>query len=382
MANSPFRIWGGAGELGKGISDRGSVLVNTLADGVDLNDVWAELAAVLELYNNERKTITDLLSFRTVNVADAIAQSISSASFEEATEFGIPAAVRPPADVLKLGFAFKDFDLRTAFTWRFLRDATSEQVTAHVTRVLEADNKLTSGTVLRRLLDPTVQYNEFSQPCYGLWNADGMVPPPYLGRTFAGDHTHYLTTSSTTLDAADVENMINHVKEHGYGYHPAVTLVIITNPIDFDASQMSSWRAGIEYSPGQKPLWDFIPSALMPAWISNEEIHGPVPNADFNGLQVWGSYGGALVIHSNYMPQGYAAVVATGGPNSDVNPVGFREHANLAYHGLRHIPGNGPYPIVDSFYVRSFGVGTRHRGAAVVAQITTNPTYTPPVIET
>jgi hypothetical protein len=46
----------------------------------------------------------------------------------------------------------------------------------------------------------------------------------------------------------------------------------------------------------------------MPAWISNETIHGPVPNAEYNGLQDWGSYGGALLIPSNYVPRYYVAV--------------------------------------------------------------------------
>ncbi|MEZ0354090.1 hypothetical protein [Mycobacterium sp. pR1184] len=369
--------------MAKGISTRGDVLVNMTSDGVDLNEVWSELQDVLELWNVERKSVTDLLSYRTVNVADAIAQSYTSDSFEEATEFGIPQAIRPPADVLKLGYSFKDWDLRTSFTWKFLREATAEQITAHVTRVFEADNKLTTGTVMNRLFNPATQLNEWGHTCYGLWNGDGMVPPPYLGVTFAGDHKHYLTTASTVLDALDVENMLHHVKEHGYGMHPATQLVILLNPLDFDASLMSSWKAGVEYRTGQTPKWDFIPSALMPAWISNETIHGPIPNAEYNGLQVWGSYGGALVIQSNYVPRYYTAVVATGGPNSDANPVGFREHVNPAYQGLRHIPGHGPYPLQDSFYVRGFGVGTRHRGAAVVAQITENLTYTPPTtIET
>jgi hypothetical protein len=75
-------------------------------------------------------------------------------------------------------------------------------------------------------------------------------------------------------------------------------------------------------------------------------------------------------------------VAATGGPNSDANSVGFRQHVNAAYQGLRHIPGKGPYPLVDSFFVRGFGTGTRHRGAAVVAQITTNASYTAPTIAT
>ncbi|MES3639946.1 hypothetical protein Q9Q75_23545 [Mycobacterium intracellulare] len=272
--------------------------------------------------------------------------------------------------------------MRTSFTWRFIREATAEQVTAHLQRVYEADNKLTTGTVFNRLLNPATVLNEWQHTCYGLWNADGMVPPPFLGKNFDGSHSHYLTTASTTLDPADVENMIQHVYEHGYGYHPATQFVLLLNPIDFDASQISAWKAGIEIRPGQTPQYDFIPSALMPAWISNETIHGPIPNADYNGLRVWGSYKNALVIQSYYLPQGYAIVAATGGPNSDANPVGFRQHVNAAYQGLRHIPGHGPYPLVDSFFVRGFGTGTRHRGAAVVAQITTNASYTAPTIAT
>jgi hypothetical protein len=173
--------------------------------------------------------------------------------------------------------------------------------------------------------------------------------------------------------------MLTHVKEHGYGTPSGATMLILVNPLDAEAAAMTAWRAGIEYRSGAPlPKWDFIPSALMPAWISDETIHGQVPASEYNGLEVYGSYGGALLIQSNYVPRYYAAVVATGGPNSDANPVGFREHVNPNYAGLRHIPGRGPYPLQDSFFARGFGVGTRHRGAAVVCQITTNSSYTAP----
>lgn len=86
LTNSRSHIWGGSG-VGdtKGVATRGDVLVNMTADGVDLNQIWAEVQEVNSLWNAERKSITDILSFQTVNVADAIAQSITSASFEEAT---------------------------------------------------------------------------------------------------------------------------------------------------------------------------------------------------------------------------------------------------------------------------------------------------------
>jgi hypothetical protein len=290
----------------------------------------------------ERKSITDLLSYKTVNVADAVPQSISSDSFEEATEFGVPRAIRPPSDVLKLGYSFKDWDISLRATWKFLREATAEQVRAQVTRVLESDNKLTTGHTMNRLFNPQPRQNEWGHTVYGLWSGDGMVPPPYLGNTFDGAHTHYLTTGYTLLEPPDVEQMITHVQHHGYGLTSGKQMVILINPTDFDASGMSSWRANVEVRTGVAAKWDFIPSALMPAWISDETIHGPIPNSEYNGLQVWGSYGGALVIQSNYVPRYYVAVVATGGPGSSLNPVGFRQHVNPVYQGLRHIPGNGP----------------------------------------
>ena len=38
----------------------------------------------------------------------------------------------------------------------------------------------------------------------------------------------------------------------------------------------------------------------------------------------------------------------------------------------------GPYPIVNSYNQRSFGVGVRQRGAAVCIQVTTEPYYAKP----
>lgn len=364
--------------MAKGISTRGDVLVNETADGVNLNDIWEEIQDVLELYNAERSAVASLLSYRTIQVADAVPQSVSSDSFEEATEAGIPRAIRPPSDVLRLGYNFKDWDLRTAFTWKFLRAATAEQVTASVTRVIEADNKNITGAILERLCNPTPVFNEWNHTCYGLWCNDGQTPPPYLGRTFPNSTTHYWTSGSNVIDSQDIEHMIRAIKVKGYG-QVGTTMLILANPDDVDAATMTAWRAGVEYrTGGPLPKFDFIPSALLPAWISDETIHGNVPSSEYNGLEVWGSYNGALLIQSNFVPAGYVIVAASGGPNSDMNPVALREHPNAAYQGLRVIPGHGPYPLQDSFFARGFGTGVRHRSAAVVCKISTSSTYTAP----
>jgi hypothetical protein len=207
-----------------------------------------------------------------------------------------------------------------------------------------------------------------------------MVPPPYLGRTFPGTTTHYLTSQSTQIDSSDVENMIWLLRIKGYGVMPGNQYLILANPDD--GEKMKVWKAGVSYrSDGPIPQFDFIPSALMPAWISMENIHGDIPPADYNGIKVWGSYGNGLLIESNFIPSGYVCVVASGGLDSDTNPIAVREHKNPAYQGLRHIPGHWQnYPLIESFFARGFGVGTRNRGAAVVCQVTASETYTPPAV--
>jgi hypothetical protein len=111
------------------------------------------------------------------------------------------------------------------------------------------------------------------------------------------------------------------------------------------------------------------------------ESVGKVAPGNYNGLKVSGSYGPLWVIENDYVPAGYLAVVSTYGANSPNNCIGFRQHVQVQYQGLRTIPGTQPvYPIQDAFFSRSFGVGVRRRGQAAVMQIKETGTYDVPVI--
>ena len=115
-----------------------------------------------------------------------------------------------------------------------------------------------------------------------------------------------------------------------------------------------------------------------PPYLQPENIVGEPVSGDIHGIPVLGSYGENWLIQSDFVPSGYVAVVASGGPNRLGNMMGFREHNNAAYRGLRQIPGAGPYPLVNSYSQRSVGVGVRQRDAAVCIQVTTNASYSKP----
>jgi len=374
MANT-LLIRGGDGNRG-GYSTRGGVLVNKTADGVDLNTMWGELIDATSVYNQQRSAIASLLSYETTATGDAVLQSVVGELFEEASEFGVATGVSEP-NYLKLGYRLKDYDLALRSTWRYLRDASSAQIQDRVRRIYEADNNLVTGLVLQRLFSPAPYTNDQLLTCYGLWSGDGIAPPANMGQTFDGTHTHYLTTNSTTLTATHIELLIKHVQHHGYGTVQAAQLILFIHPDDVEASGISAWRAGVAVG-GVTPKYDFIVSSSAPAYLTTEHVEGTPPPPEYNSLPVLGSYGGAYVIQSYFIPKGYVALAASAGPNSSDNPVALRQHANPAYQGLRLIPGSGPYPLQDSFFARSIGTGVRHRGAAVVCQIVNSTTYVEP----
>ncbi|MBN7298204.1 hypothetical protein [Mycobacteroides abscessus] len=363
----------------QGIQASGDVLVNSLADGTDINAVWEDLIAAFDLYNSERTTIASLLSFKTINSSDAVPQSVGSASFEVATEHGLPKSAGTPADALLLGYDFDDFDLRTAFTWKFLRNADRRQVDAVINGVMESDNKLVTGTILRRLFDPAEGVNEFGARVFGLYTGnDGITPPNFLGNSFPSNTNHYLATQAAQIDSQDIEDALALVRAKGYGLDSSSQLLIIANPVE--SEQIQTWRSGKESrSGGPIAKHDFVPSVKAPPYLQPENIVGQPISGDYYGREVLGSYGPAWLLETSFVPAGYVAVVASGGPNSERNAVGMREHTNVAYQGLRTIPGNFQgYPLIDAFYQRSFGVGVRQRGSAVCLQVTAGSTYTAP----
>ncbi|WP_240431340.1 hypothetical protein [Mycobacterium kyogaense] len=374
-------IFGGTQPTQMGIASTGDVLVSRTVDNVDLNEIWESVVAGFEEWNSHRTQLSDLLAYRTTVPGEAVPQGISSPPMERLTEYGVPNAANVPASAYILGFEINDFGLRSAFTWQALRRMTAEQVYAHINTVFHSDNRLVTGTILKRLFDPAQKFNDEGFACKGLFNLDGQIPAPYLGNTF-GDSTHYWKSGAAQIDSGDIEDAIKTIRAKGYGVDASSQLLILASSIE--SENIQSWRQGLESRPSSGIIakHSFIPSKKAPAYLQPDNIIGEPVSGDFHGIEVLGSYGPAWLVESAFIPAGYVAVVATFGPNNERNCIGVREHPIEVYRGLLAVPGLGPYPITDSTYIRTFGTGVRQRGAAVAIQIGTGSTYVAPTIAT
>jgi len=167
---------------GMAIGDSSDALVNQTADGVDLSTIWEEVKTVVGGYNQLKDGLVSLLTYATTNPADAIPQDLRPSRMELASEGGVPRSIPPEVPYLKVGYTFRDYDLRSGLGWKFIRDASAEQVRAQITRLIEADKFTVQSTVLQRMLDGTEDANEWSHRCFGTYTgADSIKPPSFMG---------------------------------------------------------------------------------------------------------------------------------------------------------------------------------------------------------
>lgn len=352
-------------------------LVTKTIDGQDLNELWSEFQKSVSINNESRTRVVQLLTFPVTNLIDRVAQ-VSTARFEQASEYGEPRGIRPKTSYFNLGYDFEWYDLAARFTWKFLAEAPASQVEAINAMALEADNVL----IFEKVMDAIYKGNTNREadiadqivPVYGLYNADGTVPPNYKNNTFEGTHTHYMASGAANVEPEDLDDLYDNIAEHGYTTENGYNHLLLVAEREARVIRNFKILSGA--------TWDFVPAQGTPAeWMDRDSVlvNGGQPPSKYQGMNVVGSYGPWLIIKDDLFPTGYITGIATGGPEALTNPVGFRQHANTSLRGLRLVKGPTPdYPLIDSFYQRGFGTGIRQRGGSAVMQITANPTYTPP----
>jgi hypothetical protein len=357
----------------RGTNEFADVVTQSL-DGADLNAMWREFQRSINILNADRDPLVNMMTFPVTDPTERVMVPIAE-DFEEATEYGEPKGIRLGQPYV-FGYDFKWYDLAIRYTWLFLYESTAEQIRALNAEALEADNRLVFTKVFKAIFNKTNSTAEINQQninVYRFYNADGFVPPPYKGTTFAGSHTHYITSGAATMDAGDIDVLEDHLYHHGYRVNNGYRLVLMLNRQE--GAVIRTFKAGLG-SPVAK--YDFIPSAGVGGGVILPQgtIVGR-PGDTVRG-QI-GTYGPFIVVEEDYIPAGYVFAFATGGDRNIGNPVGLREHQRSELRGLRLVKGpDRDYPLTDSFYQHGLGAGIRHRGAGVLMQITAAGTYTTP----
>lgn len=367
-----------------GYSTQADAVVSQTRDGFDLNTLWAEFQATLEIFNERRNTLVSMLTFDVTDPIERVPQ-VGSVDFEDASEFGVPKGIRLKQSYFSLGYDFRDYDIALRYTWKFLRDHDVRQVQAQHNGVLEGYNRLVFRRVMEAIFDNRnrlADINEENVPVYPLYNADTTVPPAYKGTTFDGTHTHYLVSNGVDVsgkihvDSEDLDTMKLKIAEHGYGTEQGTTFVLLANSVDM--KDIRTFRAGVVNFNSVTAAYDFIPSVNSPTIITPNAtgLIGSTPPSSFGGLPVVGTYNNVILIEEDYIPPNYLFMFGTGGTGNLQNLVGLRQHANTNYRGLRLLPGNQQgYPLVESFYSVGFGTGVRQRAGGVVLQLKASGNY-------
>lgn len=373
-------VAGGAPRHGTHTADD---VVTQTADGRDLNQIWSDFMDLIEAVNATRTPLINFLTYPTDRPVEAVAQPGDGVDFEEASEFGEPVGSRIVPSYFNMAFSFKWYDLAARYTWQYLADATASMVDSVANAAVEAYGRKLLFEILRTIFNSTngaatIQGNPYT--VYKFYNNDGTVPPTYKTNTFLSTHNHYLTTGEATLEGNDLDVLIlDDLASHGYSMENGYRLVIMVHRTQGDV--IRTFRAG-QGTPAAR--YDFIPAQGQPGQIMllNQTIFGAnQPSNTLNGLNVIGSYGPALIVQDDWMPQTHVFGFATGGEQSINNPVGLREHAQTNLRGLRLVKGRvADYPLIDSYWVVGFGTGIRQRGAGVVLEVTADATYDPPAV--
>ncbi|AVR56911.1 major capsid protein [Microbacterium phage Triscuit] len=353
-----------------GINERADVI--RAADGTDLNEFWNEVNATIAIRNRDRTSILDRIVTRVDGVSEEITTP-SEVEFEEATEFGQPMSIKGGAARFFRGFDFKFWDLAIRYTWMYIAEAGLEQLRMNHNLALEADVKLRFQKLMGRLFNP-LNGNGFTEKneavtVFAAYNGDGEVPPKYNHETFTGSHNHYLVSGGATITHQNLSALANELGHHGYTLPNNYELILWVNKQEGAVIRTFKVDNGAEY--------DFVPNAALyngKIWVPTNGQYVGGPQGVVQGeIGTWGPF---HVVEEGYIPAGYVVAIATNGPDRLGNPVGFREHSNPDYRGLKVIPGQrSQYPLLDSFYRRGFGTGIRHRGALAIMQVKATGNY-------
>jgi hypothetical protein len=334
-------------------------------DGQNVNEIWAEMQAMLSAFNGSNDAIVSLLSFQTDRANEKVGVPVNP-GFQKATEFGRPSKIRM-AQIAR-GFPIEHYDLGDGYTQEYIDSATGGALMAVQATILNAWTSLQRDVVLEAIFEDANYTDQDGILVRRLYNGDGEVPPTIKRWTHTGSHTHYLFGGGGGFVQADVDSMSDHLIHHGFREFGDAAFLLLTNRDDL---------------PAIRGFANFIPAETseIPLLLADSGVVRGAERAARAGLRVEGYVNDWTVCQVNDIPSGYLLGIVSGGPMDLRNIAGLRVHENPSARGLRLIEGNRQnYPLYDSVYDGYTGAGVGQRGAAVV--MSDAASYTAPTFST
>lgn len=246
-------IYGDMQMMARGYNASADVLKTTI-DGQDLNTLWAEFQATLELQNEKQTALASLFSFNTTLASELVAQTLGGDDFEDASEYGVPTSLRATPDTVKIGYPHKWYDKATRFTWKALSTMSAAQVSGIHAAALAADNRLVFTKIMKRVFNPATAVNEDGTSVFGFWNGtEGTPPMSPDGDTFPSSHDHYMVSGGAAIVSGDVDDLVETVAHHGFGLRQnGDRIIVLANPARRTRSLASVWRTATSSTPSRR----------------------------------------------------------------------------------------------------------------------------------
>lgn len=283
-------------------------------------------------------------------------------------EFAKVATEIAETEGIEVSFPLNKYESGIGWTQEHLDAASPEDLAKQVLRVEKADAKQIVREIKVAIYTPTPRTfrdkhdTKRTLTIKPFLNADGEGIPagPNAVEFDPENHTHYLRG---LLTAANVNALIEHVREHGHSKD--LKLVI-------DGAQEQGFR-DLE----GEGFYAYPPAGVT-LGANAAYANGTLDQSD-TGNRAIGIFNGAQVVVKPTAVAGYVFCYDAG-EVEDRKPLALREPKLAGRRGLRTVAENAIYPLIAKIMQHFFGVGVRCRTNGAVLQVAVAGAYEAPNI--
>ncbi len=344
------------------------ILTMETSDGVLLVDLWAEAQTLTEELNGKRLVMEEFLGYRS-DMPDADQVNTQTAYWMRRGEHTRADAKALASQDLAVLMGMEAYETHLGYT----RDTqvmglSSSYLRGRIRGILEGDARNRYVAILERLFTKGVKSIvdvltniPVQVPSLYFGTGDTRVPPQRGQITFEDEHLHFdRTATEGSIVAADLEEGVKHVMEHGFKANP----IILMNELDsseamaIGAPRVTPFVGNNRYVPQDDQNLN-QEGALMQISIGINPL--------VRAIGVFDSI--ATIMVSEEIPQGYIFYFSHQGDLSPENPIQVSEPSGNFAHiaGLRLVRDNRVF-FLQSYWERYYAVSVRNPGNGFVQQ--------------